>query len=77
MKPEQVRQILDTICKEWNGKEEQAPNICILHGRGATAIIQATYPTWELDGDILKVNFLDSRHVRWLTCESIDCIGTQ
>ena len=75
MKPEQVKKILDAICEEWSGKEEQAPNISILHGRGATAIIQTTYPAWELDGDILKVNFLDGCHVRWITCESIDCIG--
>lgn len=74
MKPEQVKKILDTICEEWDGKES-APNISILHGRGATAIIQATYPAWELDGDILKVNFLDGYHARWITCESIDCIG--
>jgi hypothetical protein len=73
MTPEQVRTILTTICEQWAGKEEQAPNICIMHGDNTVAIY-ATYPAWEIEGDILHVSILDGSRVRWITCDSIHSI---
>ena len=72
MTPEQVRNILDTICEQWDGKEN-APMIEIDHGLNRYTPIQATYPAWELSDGILRVEW--SGGTRWIDCDSITSIG--
>ena len=75
MTPEQVKKILTTICEQWAGKEEKAPGIMIYYGLGGTAAIEATFPSWELEGDILHVHELARGNVSWIACESVHGIS--
>lgn len=77
MTQDQVRRILTAICDEHDGKPDGSrPNIEIMHGpANSYTVIDATFPAWELEnGGILRVE-TTSGGTRWITCESIHCIG--
>lgn len=75
MTKDQLHRILTAICDEHDGdREESRPNIEINHGYGQYTVIDATFPAWELSDDgILTAH--TSSGTRWITCESINCIG--
>ena len=74
MTQDQLTRILTAICDEHDGDpEESRPTIEIHHGYRST-VIDATFPAWEISDDgILTAH--TSTGTRWITCESINCIG--
>lgn len=76
MTQEQVTRILTAICDDHDGKPDSSrPNIEIMHGpANSYTVIDATFPAWELEPDgILRCE--TSSGTRWITVESIHCIG--